>query len=78
MQLMEKFLDDAARLAGGAVGVVSDLSKQAGEAVRSKVDAIAHGMDIVPREDFERLEAVVEALRAEHEALKTEVEALKK
>lgn len=75
---MEKILDDAARIAGGAVGVVSDLSKQAGEAVRAKVDTIAHEMDLVPRDDFERLEAVVEALRAECEALKKDVQSLKK
>ncbi len=75
---MEKILDDAARIAGGAVGVASDLGKQASEALRAKVDHIAQEMDLVPREDFERLEAVVEALRAECDALKKEVASLKK
>jgi len=75
---MEKILDDAARIAGGAVGVASDLGKQASEALKTKVDQVAHEMDLVPREDFERLEAVVEALRQECDVLKKEVAALKK
>ena len=74
----EKILDDIARIAGGAVGIVSDTGKQAGEALRTRVDDLAMRLDLVPREDFEKLEAMLSKAREEQDDLKKRVEILEK
>lgn len=78
MSKREKILDDIARMAGGTVGLVSDTGKQAREAIRARIDDWAMQMDLVPREDFERLEAMLEKARAEQDALVKRIEELEK
>ena len=78
MSSREKIIDDVARVAGGAVGMISDVSKEAKDVVRSKIDAMAQDMDLVPREDFEKLEAMVEKLVAENKDLTQRIEKLEK
>ena len=72
----EKFLDDIAKIAGDAVGVISDVSKQANENIRSRVDDLSVKMDLVPRQDFEELEMMVIKAREEIEELKKRIEVL--
>lgn len=72
----EKVLDDIARLAGGAASVAGGLGKQVKEEARSRIDDIASRMDLVPREDFERLEEMLKEARLQQEALTKRVEAL--
>lgn len=64
IQSKNKIFDDIARVAGGAVSIASGLSKQVKEEIRARVDEMALKLDLVPREDFERLEARVEALES--------------
>ena len=78
MSSREKIIDDVARVAGGAAGMISDVSKEAREVVRSKIDTMAQDLDLVPREDFEKLEAMVAKLIEENEDLKTRIEKLEK
>lgn len=78
MSSREKIIDDVARVAGGAVGILSDAGKEAKAIVKSKVDTLAQDMELVPREDYEVLEAMVESLRAEQEELKERIEKLEK
>ncbi len=78
MSSREKIIDDVARVAGGAVGVLSDAGREAKAIVRSKVDTLAQDMDLVPREDYEVLESMVEALRSEQDELKKRIEKLEK
>lgn len=78
MSSREKIIDDVARVAGGAAGMISDVSKEAREVVRSKIDTMAQDLDLVPREDFEKLEAMVAKLIDENEDLKTRIEKLEK
>lgn len=78
MQNKEKILDDLAKLAGGTVSVLSTVRKQAGDDIKARVkDAVAK-LDLVPREDFERLEAMVIKLREEQEELKKQFPQKKK
>lgn len=72
----EKFLDDIARIAGGAVGFASDFKEQISEVVRSQIDAKAQDLDLVPREDFEKLELMLIEAREKQEALEKRVAAL--
>lgn len=55
--------DDLSRVAGGAMNVFSALREQVLGDIKARVDEAAARMDLVPREDFERLEAQVKALQ---------------
>ena len=78
MQSKDKVLDDIARMAGGAVSVMSGISKQMREEIRARVDEFATRLDLVPREDFERLEAMLAEARKEQTRLIKRIEALEK
>lgn len=69
----EKIMDDVARVAGGAAGLIGDTSKHIKETVKTRIDDIAQDIDLVPREDFERLEAMFLQCRDEQEKLKKRV-----
>ncbi len=62
MSHRERILDDVARMAGGAVGVLSDAKKHAQEAAKVIAQDAAHSIDLVPREDYESLETLVHDL----------------
>ncbi len=72
----EKILDDLARIAGDAASFLGEAGKQANENFRNRLDSLALKLDLVPREDFERLELVVETQRAEVEELKRRLDTL--
>jgi hypothetical protein len=58
-----KFFDDIARVAGGAMNVFSGLREQIENDVKARVEEMASRMDLVPREDFDRLALQVTALQ---------------
>lgn len=66
-----KIFDDLARMAGGAVNLFSGLQQQIREEIRSRVDEMLARLDVVPREDFERLEGMVAKLRQRQEELES-------
>ena len=74
----EKILDDVARMAGGTVGILSDLGRSAKHDLRSRIEDIADRLDLVPRDEFERLEAMLKQARAEQDDLKKRLETLEK
>lgn len=58
-----KIFDDISRVAGGAMNVFSGLREQLMNDLKARFDDMASRMDLVPREDFERLEAQVKELQ---------------
>lgn len=64
-----KILDDIARVAGGAVNILSGLQQQIRDDVRSRFEEMATRMDLVPREDLERAEARIAKLEEQVAAL---------
>src|SRR5688572_18918923 len=64
-----RFLDDIAKVAGGAVNVFSGLRQQIESEIKTRVEELASRMDLVPREDVDRLEALVRKLSARVDAL---------
>ena len=58
-----KIFDDLSRVAGGALNVFSAFREQILGDIKARVEEVAARMDLVPREDFERLEAQVKALQ---------------
>lgn len=77
MTQKERILDDVARVAGGAVGVMSDVKKHAKETVKTFAQDAAHSVDLVPSEDFETLEAIVHKLSARVDELEKQLKAKK-
>jgi BMFP domain-containing protein YqiC len=57
-----KIFDDLARVAGGAVNIMSGLQQQIQNDIKSRVDELASRMNLVPREDLDRAEARIEKL----------------
>ena len=64
-----RFLDDIARVAGGAVNILSGVGQQAKEEAKSRLEDVAQRLDLVPRADLDRAEAAIEKLRARVDAL---------
>ena len=78
MSTRDKILDDIARVAGNTVGVLNNVKGHASETVRTCVDTMAQDMDLVPRDEFERLESVIEGLTLKQEQLVSQVAELEK
>ena len=78
MGAREKVLDDVARMAGETIGVLSGVSRQMREEIRTRVDEAALKFDLVPREEFERLEAMLIAAREKQEEQDKRIDALEK
>lgn len=74
----EKILDDVARVAGGAVNVLSGVQKQIRDEIRTQIEDVAARLDLVPREDFEKLEAMIAKAREEQEQQNERIAALEK
>ncbi len=64
-----RIFDDLTRMAGGAMNVFSGIREQILNDVRTRMDDMAARMDLIPREDFDRLEAQVKALQKRIDAL---------
>ncbi len=78
MQNKEKILDNVAQLAGGTVSVLTGVSQNIREEIKSRVTEIVDRLDLVPREDLERVEALLHKTLKDQEELKSRVEKLEK
>jgi BMFP domain-containing protein YqiC len=72
----DKVLDGIARVAGGTVEVISGIGKNIRSDIRSRAEEMATRLDLVPREDFDRLQAVLEETRRRVEAQDARIAAL--
>lgn len=70
------FLDDIAKVAGGAVNVLSGLRAQIESDVKARVEEMAARMDLVPRDDLERVEAQLAKLQKDHKEILARLDAL--
>lgn len=77
MRRREKVLDDIARLAGGVAGFAHTTKTQIRQDIKERIDNLALEMDLVPRSEFERLEAVLTETRKQLETLQQEIKTLK-
>ena len=78
MQKRERILDDVAKFAGGTASIVSGLTQNIREEVKSRVIEIVDRLDLVPREDLERVETLLQNAIKEQEELKLRIEKLEK
>lgn len=71
-----RFFDDVARVAGGAMGALSGLREEAELLVRGRIERLLADMDLVPRDEFEAVKAIAVAAQAEVAALTARLDAL--
>ena len=76
MQSQNRFFDDMARVAAGAVGALSGMRSEVEARFRDQLERVLAGMDLVSREEFEAVKAMSAKAREEQENLLRRVEAL--
>lgn len=74
----KRFIDDAARVAEGAVSTLVGVRREVESMVRHRVERTLAGFDLVRREEFEVVREMAAAARAEQERLEERVAALEK
>ena len=76
MQTTNRLLDDLARVAGGAAGVVAGVKDEIEARVRQHLERVLDGMDLVSRDEFETARAMAAEARAENQRLEKRLAAL--
>ena len=76
MQSQNRFFDDIARVASGAVGAISGVRGEIEARLRDQLERVLAGMDLVSREEFEAVKAMAAKAREEQESLQARLEAL--
>ena len=69
MQINNRFLDDLARVASGALGIAAAVKGEVEALLRQRFERILTDMDLVGREEFEAVKAMAAKARAEQERL---------
>ncbi len=76
MQSQNRFFDDIARMANGAVGALSGVRADVEARIRDQLERVLAGMDLVSREEFEAVKAMAAKARDEQEGLLRRIAAL--
>jgi hypothetical protein len=76
MQSQNRFFDDVARVASGAVGAISGVRGEIEARLRDQLERVLAGMDLVSREEFEAVKAMAAKAREEQELLRRQLDAL--
>jgi len=69
MQSQNRFFEDLARVAAGALGTLSGVKTEVETRLREQLEKVLAGMDLVSRDEFEAVKAMAAKARAENEAL---------
>lgn len=77
MQTTNKFMDDMAKLATGAVGAAHSVKGEMEGVFKAWLDRQLAGLDLVTREEFEIVRDMAEKARTENEDLRAQIDALK-
>jgi BMFP domain-containing protein YqiC len=72
-QTTNRFLDEFAKLMTDAAGAADGLKREVTSIVRAQGERVLQGMDVVQREEFEAVKAMVEKARAENERLEARI-----
>ena len=76
MQSQNRFFDDFARMAGGAMGALAGIRQEIEARLREQMERWLASMDLVTREEFDAVKAMAAKARAEEERLEQRVAAL--
>ena len=58
MQSQNRFFDDLARVASGALGTLSGVKTEVETRLREQLEKVLAGMDLVSRDEFEAVKAM--------------------
>ncbi len=72
-QTTNRFLDEFAKLMTEAAGAADGLKREVTSIMRAQGERVLQGMDVVQREEFEAVKAMVEKARAENERLEARI-----
>jgi BMFP domain-containing protein YqiC len=73
MQSQNRFFDDLARVAAGAMGTLSGVKSEVETRIREQLERVLAGMDLVSRDEFEAVKAMAAKARSEQEDLQARV-----
>jgi len=73
MQSQNRFFDDLARVAAGALGTLSGVKTEVEARLREQLEKVLAGMDLVSRDEFEAVKAMAAKARSEQEDLANRV-----
>jgi BMFP domain-containing protein YqiC len=73
MQSQNRFFDDLARVAAGAMGTLSGVRSEVETRIREQLERVLAGMDLVSRDEFEAVKAMAAKARSEQEDLQKRV-----
>lgn len=76
MQTDNKFFDDFARMATGALGGLQQIKSDMEQFWRAQMDSWLAGQDLVTREEFEAVKAMAVKAREENEQLSARLAAV--
>jgi BMFP domain-containing protein YqiC len=76
MAAPNRVFEDAARVAGGAMGTLAGVKREVETLVRHQFDRLLAGMDLVTREEFDAVKEMAAKARAENERLEARLTAL--
>ncbi len=76
MQTQNRFLDDLARVATGAMGTLTGMRGEVETRLKEQFERILGRMNLVRREEFDAVQAMAAKARTEQEALEKRVVAL--
>jgi BMFP domain-containing protein YqiC len=76
MESRKRVFDDAARVAGGALSILSGIRREVEGLVRHQLDRVLSGMDLVTRDEFNAVKEMAARARTENERLEGRIAAL--
>lgn len=76
MQTRAKLFDDIAKVTGGAVSTLSGLKGEVENLARQQIERILMDADMVPRDEFEVVKAMVAKARSKQEAMEKRMQEL--
>ena len=76
MQTRNKFFDDIAKVATSAAGTLTGMKGEIEHIVRHKVESFINSMNLVTREEFEVVSAMIAKTRENQEKLEKKVKVL--
>jgi len=76
MQSQNRFFDDLARVASGAMGAFTGMRDEVEARLRDQLERVLAGMNLVSREEFEAVRAMAAKARDEQEVLQQKIAVL--
>lgn len=73
MQSRNRILDDAARVAGGALETLAGMRREIEDLIRHRIDMILASRDLVTRDEFDTVKEIAVNARAEQQRLEVRV-----